>query len=63
MLRYIITKIAFCTCYRYYKYIVIPFSLTNAPITFQNYIYTTLYNILNTFIVAYLDNILIFLVD
>jgi hypothetical protein len=40
-----------------------PFSLTNAPVTFQNYIYTALYNILDTFAVVYLDDILIFSVD
>jgi hypothetical protein len=39
------------------------FGLTNAPATFQNYIYTTLYNILDTFAVVYLDDILIFSAD
>jgi hypothetical protein len=40
-----------------------PFSLTNTPATFQNYIHTALYNILDTFTVAYLDDILIFSAD
>jgi hypothetical protein len=40
-----------------------PFGLTNTPVTFQNYIYTTLYNILNTFAVVFLDDILIFSAD
>ena len=31
-------KTAFKTRYGHFKYLVIPFSLTNAPITFQNYI-------------------------
>jgi hypothetical protein len=40
-----------------------PFSLTNVPVTFQNYIYTTLYNVLDVFTVAYLDDILVFSLD
>jgi hypothetical protein len=56
-------KTAFRTRYRYYEYIVMPFSLTNTPVTFQNYIHTTLYNILDTFAVAYLDDILVFSAD
>jgi hypothetical protein len=56
-------KTTFRTRYRHYEYIVMPFSLTNAPATFQNYIHTALYDILDTFAVAYLDDILVFLVD
>ena len=31
-------KIAFCTYYRHYKFLVIPIGITNTPITFQVYI-------------------------
>ncbi|OKP10451.1 Transposon Ty3-I Gag-Pol polyprotein, partial [Penicillium subrubescens] len=40
-----------------------PFGLTNAPATFQNYIHVALHDILDTFAVAYLDDILIFSAD
>ncbi|KAF2676448.1 hypothetical protein K458DRAFT_322119, partial [Lentithecium fluviatile CBS 122367] len=48
-------KIAFKTYYRYFKYLVILFSLTNAPITF--------YGLLDYTYVIYLNNILIFSKD
>ena len=38
-----------------------PFSLTNAPITFQSYIYKALGTLVDTIYVVYLDNILIYL--
>ena len=38
-----------------------PFSLTNAPTTFQSYIYKALGTLINTIYVVYLDNILIYL--
>jgi len=38
-----------------------PFSLTNAPITFQSYIYKALETLVDTIYVVYLDNILIYL--
>ena len=38
-----------------------PFSLTNAPIIFQSYIYKTLRTLVDTIYVVYLDNILIYL--
>jgi hypothetical protein len=56
-------KIAFRTRYGHYEYTVMPFGLTNAPVTFQNYIHTALYDILDTFAVAYLDDILVFSAD
>jgi hypothetical protein len=38
-----------------------PFRLTNAPATFQNYMKNTaLYDILDIFCITYLDDILIF---
>ena len=37
-----------------------PFSLTNAPITFQAYISRTLWGLVDVFYIVYLDDILIF---
>ena len=53
-------KTTFQTKYRLYKYLVIPFGLTNAPVTFQALINDTLRELLNEGVLAYLDNILIY---
>ena len=53
-------KIVFYTPYRHYKYLVIPFGLTNAPTTFQLVVDHAIQPFLDRFIVYYLDNILIF---
>jgi len=53
-------KTAFRTRYGHYEYLVMPFGLTNAPATFQSYMHTALHDILDTFCVAYLDDILVF---
>jgi len=53
--------IMFYTCYRSYKYKVLPFRLMNGPVTYQRYINNVLFNYLNKFYMAYLDNILIYL--
>ena len=54
-------KTVFKTRYGYFKYLVMPFSLTNAPITFQSYIYKALGTLVDTIYIVYLDNILIYL--
>ena len=56
-------KTAFQTRYGHYKYTVMPFGLTNAPATFQALINTTLCKYLDIFVIAYLDNILIYIKD
>ena len=53
-------KTAFWTRYRLYKYLVMPFSLANAPSSFQHYINDTLRDYLNVFCTAYIDDILIY---
>jgi len=53
--------IIFYTCYGSYKYKVLPFRLTNRLATYQQYINNVLFNYLNKFYTAYLDNILIYL--
>ncbi len=50
---------AFSTRSSYFKYQVMPFSLSNASANFQEYINKILAEKLNNFIIVYLDNILI----
>jgi ribosome-interacting GTPase 1 len=45
----------------HFKYLVIPFRLTNAPALFQRFINKVLQEYLHSFIITYLDDILIFL--
>jgi len=56
-------KTAFRTRYGLYEYQVMPFGLTNAPASFQALINHTLHEYLDDFVVAYLDDILIFSKD
>ena len=53
-------KTAFCCRYRHFKYKVIPFGLVNASAAFQAYINLALREYTNVFVLAYLDNVLIF---
>ncbi|MBW0574078.1 hypothetical protein O181_113793, partial [Austropuccinia psidii MF-1] len=52
------------TCFRAiygsYEYLVIPFGLTNAPASFQNLVNDIFYNLLDLYVVAYLDDIMVF---
>ena len=50
----------FITALGSYKYRVLPFGLTNGPSTFQQYINDTLWDFLNDFCQAYLDDILVY---
>ena len=51
----------FRTRYGTYKYKVLPFGLTNGLATWQRYMNDTLFDYLDDFCIAYLDNIMIFL--
>ena len=51
------------TRYGYFEYQVMPFSLRNAPASFQWYINKILAEKLNIFIIIYLDDILIYIDD
>ena len=55
--------IAFRTRFGSFEYLVLPFGLRNAPITFQSYIDSYLRPYLDHFVVVYLDDILIYLGD
>jgi hypothetical protein len=56
-------KTAFKTRYGLFEYIVMPFSLTNAPTTFQAYIYKALSYLVDSICIVYLDDILIYSKD
>ena len=53
-------KTAFRTCYGHFQYNVMPMGLTNAPAVFQHMINDVLRDYLDIFVVAYLDDLLIF---
>ena len=53
-------KTAFRTRYGHFQYNVMPFGLANAPATFQHMINDVLRDYLDVFVVAYLDDLLIF---
>ena len=46
-----------------YKYKVLPFKLTNGLATYRQYINNILFNYLNDFCIAYLNNIIIYSKD
>jgi hypothetical protein len=54
-------KTAFRIKFRHFEYLVMPFRLTNAPALFQRFINKVLQEYLHSFIIVYLDDILIFL--
>jgi hypothetical protein len=52
--------VTFRTRYGAYKYNVVPFGLTNGPATYQRYMNDVLFDYLDDFCAAYLDDILIY---
>ena len=53
-------KTAFCTHYRHFEYLVMPFRLANAPRTMQFYVNDCLCELLDNICIIYLDDILIY---
>uniref|UniRef100_A0A3B3D6E4 Gypsy retrotransposon integrase-like protein 1 n=1 Tax=Oryzias melastigma TaxID=30732 RepID=A0A3B3D6E4_ORYME len=53
-------KTAFSTTTGYYEYLVIPFGLCNAPSVFQCFINDVFRDMLNKFVIVYIDDILVF---
>ena len=53
-------KTAFKTCYRLYKFLVMPIGLTNALATCQDLVNSTLRDLLDISVVAYIDDILVY---
>ena len=56
-------KTAFRIRYGHFKYLVMPFGLSNAPVTFQGYVNKILAEKLDIFVIVYLDDILIYTED
>ena len=56
-------KTTFHTCYSSYEWLVIPFGLTNAPATFQQFMNDKFHNLLDVCVIIYLDDILIYSED
>ena len=55
-----VPKIAFRSRYGHYEYVVMPFRVTNAPALFMDYMDRILHPFLDKFVVAFIDNTLLY---
>jgi hypothetical protein len=56
-------KTSFRTCYGSYEWLVMPFGLTNALAAFQRFVNTVFADLLDVYVIVYLDDILIYSVN
>ena len=55
-----VPKIAFRMCWGSYKFLVMPFGVTNAPSQFMHLVQDILREYLDNFVIIFIDGILIF---
>jgi len=55
-----ILKIAFKIHYGHYEYLVMPFGVTNAPGVFMDYMNRVFHPYLDSFVVVFIDDILVY---
>ena len=56
-------KTTFCTRYGSFEWVVMPFGLTNAPTAFQHFMNDIFSDLLDMWVIVYLDDILIYSED